>query len=141
MKIRYTPLVKIKKDTMERSEHDLQQAGHSADDAKMALEQAHIELDGTSIPKAGTMSELLQARMMLAAQRVVIGQKRQNLDAAVLQTEMAREALKSSMLEHEKFKYLETEQLETALKERKRKLQRELDEIALQGHHNKKQKK
>lgn len=132
MRTRFTSLVRVKKNTMDKCEQDLHQANEAVHNAEHAIELAYNELNTTSIPDFGPVSQLLQARMKLTAQRMVINQKRQWLQYARMQVTKAKEALKAAVVEYEKFKYLEAEQVKEILKKQKRKLDNELDEIAIQ---------
>lgn len=132
MRTRFSPLVRIKKNAMDKCEQDLRQANEAVHNAEQAIELAYNELNTTGIPDSGPVSQLLQARMKLTAQRTIINQKRQWLQYARTQAKKAREALKASVIEYEKFKYLEAEQVKAILKKQKRKLDNELDEIAIQ---------
>ena len=130
MKTRFSPLVKLKKDTMGKCERDLQQANHARQDAQKALSNAYEELRLAATPDAGSMTQFLQARMLISAQREVITQKQAWFDFAVSQVETAKEAMKQAMVEYEKFKYLEAEQIKAVVKKEKLRQQRDLDEIA-----------
>lgn len=134
MRTRFTPLVKVKKNDMDRCEQDLRQANESIQNAEHALQVAYTELETTDMPASGPISELLKARNRLTAQRAVIQERREWLSFARAQAEAAREQLKASVMEYEKFKYLEAEQVKKVLQERKRTLANQLDEIAIQSH-------
>ncbi len=132
MRTRFTPLVRVKKNDMDRCEQDLQAANESIHNAEHALELAYTELNTTDIPDSGLAAQLLQARMKLTAQRTIIDDRRHWLQYARVQAEKARELLKASVIEYEKFKYLDAEQVKKILKEQKRAVANELDEIAIQ---------
>lgn len=133
MKTRYTPLVKIKKNMMDRSEQHLQHAHHKLQDAETALVQAYEELKHASAPQSGAMSDFLHFRAVIEMQRQVVDQKHQEVLEAASDVQAARTALKQAMVEYEKFKYLETEQIKLMIEEQKRVHQRELDEIAVRS--------
>jgi flagellar biosynthesis chaperone FliJ len=132
MKTRFTSLIKVKKDAMDKCERDLRQANDSLRNAQQALEIAYNELNTATMPNSGPVSQLQQARMKLTVQRAIINEKRQWLQYAQAQAEKAREVLKTSVMEYEKFKYLEAEQMRELLKKQKKKLDNERDEIAIQ---------
>ncbi len=132
MRTRFTPLVRVKKNDMDKCEQELQSANESINNAEHALELAYTELNTTDIPDSGPAAELLQARTKLTAQRSIIDDRRHWLQYARKQAEKARELLKASVIEYEKFKYLDAEQVKKILKEQKRAVANELDEIAIQ---------
>lgn len=131
MKTRFTSLIKVKKEMMDRCERDLQKANESVHRAQVALDEAYAELEKAKIPASGSMTEFKNSRMLLSAQRDIIHEKQERLALALQQVERAKQALKSAMIDYEKFKYLEAEQIKKILLEARRKEQRELDEIAV----------
>ncbi len=133
MKTRFSPLVKIKKDVMDRCERQLQQANLNVDNAQTSLEKAYNDLAAASTPDSGAMQEFLQSRMIISVQRGIVAEKREWLAFANGEVEMAKQALKDAMMEYEKFKYLEAEEIKAILLKQKRTQQVELDEIAVQN--------
>ncbi|MDX1296120.1 MAG: flagellar export protein FliJ [Sulfurimonadaceae bacterium] len=133
MKTRFTPLVKMKKDAMDKSERDLQKANHLLQNAQQILHQAYEELNSLSSPTSGEITQFVQARQMLEAQRNVVAQEQEKVAMAESEVLKAKMALKDAMMEYEKFKYLEAEQIKLVVAKRKKQMQRELDEIAVQN--------
>ena len=140
MRTQFTSLVRVKKNAVDKCEQDLLQANEAIQNAQQALEISYNELHTTTIPDSGSVSRLLQARMKLTAQRAIIDKNRQWLNYARMQAEKSREVLKASVVEYEKFKYLEAEQIRKILKKQKRELDNELDEIAIQTYGVKRRK-
>jgi flagellar export protein FliJ len=134
MKTRFSPLVKLKKDVMERCEHELQRAHRSLEEARTALEAAYEELRRAEVPTSGAMGEFLQSRTVLSLQRAAVDRQRERVAAAEAGLKKAEEAYKTAMVEYEKFKYLEAEQIKSALMKEKRRHEREMDEIAVQNY-------
>ncbi|MEA3374100.1 MAG: flagellar export protein FliJ [Campylobacterota bacterium] len=131
MKTRFTPLIKVKKEMMDRCERDLQKANQAVHNAQSALDDAYRELDNAQTPESGSMTQFKNSRMLITAQREIIKEKQEWLAFALKQVESAKQALKTAMIDYEKFKYLEAEQIKKVLLEQRRKEQRELDEIAV----------
>jgi flagellar export protein FliJ len=134
MKTRFTSLVKLKKDAMEKCERDFQQRERSLHLAKEALRDAIETLNSTATPISGAIAQLLQSRTLIDVQRGIVAKQQQQLLRAEAALEDARMALKSAMIEFEKFKFLEAEQIKVLIEKQKRQAQRELDEIAVQNY-------
>jgi flagellar export protein FliJ len=133
MKTRFTSLVKMKKDMMDKSERELQQANHLLSTAQQILHHAYEELKSLTSPTSGEITQFVQARQMLEAQRNVVAQEQEKVAIAESEVLKAKMALKDAMMEYEKFKYLEAEQIKLAVEKKKKQQQRELDEIAVQN--------
>ncbi|MDQ1337419.1 MAG: hypothetical protein QG617_386 [Campylobacterota bacterium] len=131
MKTRFSPLVKIKKNSMQKSEQVLQKANANLNSATTALEQSYNSLKDVEPPKSGTMSEMLASRTLLNSQRELINHNREWVGFAANQVNQAKKQLKLDMIEHEKFQYLELQEIKQELQKRKLKEAKELDEIAL----------
>lgn len=131
MKTRFSPLVKVKKNIMQKSEQFLQKANTNLNSATTALEQSYNSLKDVEPPKSGTMSEMLASRTLLSSQRELINHNREWVGFAANQVNQAKKQLKLDMIEHEKFQYLELQEIKQELQKRKVKEAKELDEIAL----------
>lgn len=134
MKTRFTPLVTLKKSTMQKSERALQGANADLNSATTALNLSYAALKDVESPKSGTMSEMLATRTLFDSQRGLIKHNKQWVNFAQNQANQAKEQLKSDMIEHEKFKYLELEEIKKVMKEKKIKESKELDEVAIMTH-------
>lgn len=131
MKSRFTPLVKIKKNSMQGSEQLLQKANANLNSATMALELSYGSLKNIDSPQKGTMNEMLASRALLDSQRGVINHNKEWISFAKNQVVQARTQLKIDMIEYEKFKYLELQEIKAELKKISDKESKDLDEIAL----------
>ena len=134
MKTRFSSLVTLKKNTMDKSERAVQSANADLNRATMALEISYSSLNGLEVPQSGTMSKMLATRTLLDSQRGLIQHNKEWMGFAKNQVVQAKEQLKLDMIEHEKFKYLELEEIKKILKEQKMKESKDLDEIALMTH-------
>jgi flagellar biosynthesis chaperone FliJ len=130
MKTRFSSLVTLKKNTMDKSERAVQSANADLNSATMALEISYSSLNGLEVPQSGTMSKMLATRTLLDSQRGLIQHNKEWMSFAKNQVVQAKEQLKLDMIEHEKFKYLELE----VLKEQKIRESKDLDEVALMTH-------
>lgn len=138
MKTRYSPLVKLKKSTMDKSESLVQKASADLNSASTALSISYSSLDDIQTPSKGSITDLLASRSLFASQRNLIDNNKKWVSFAENQVNSAKEQLKIDMIEYEKFKYLEFEEIKKALKEKKMQEAKELDEIALMTYDKKK---
>lgn len=138
MKTRFTPLVKFKKNTMQKSEQSLQKANANLNSAAMALELSYSSLENVESPKSGKMSDMLASRALLGSQRELIIHNKEWVKYASNQVNQAKKQLKVDMMEHEKFQYLELQEIKQELKKRKVAEAKNLDEIALMTYNGKK---
>ena len=131
MKSRFTPLVKIKKSAMQRSEQFMQRANVNLNSASTALELSYGSLKNVDSPQKGSMSEMLASRVLLASQREVINHNKGWVAFAKNQVIQVKTQLKTDMIEYEKFQYLELQEIKAELKKISVKEAKDLDEIAL----------
>lgn len=95
------------------------------------IDNAYADLRGLKIPEKGDFS--LYRQMQLLKQRVQdeIAFNKHNLHLAENALIKAMQQLKTANIEHEKFKYLETHEIEKVLKVKKDREAKALDEVAL----------
>jgi flagellar biosynthesis chaperone FliJ len=134
MKTRFTSLVTLKKSTMDKSERVVQRANADLNSAATALELSYDLLEHIDSPINGSMSTMLASRTLLSSQRDLIKHNHEWVEYAKKQVFQAREQLKLDMIEHEKFKYLELEEIKKALQKRKVEEAKNMDEVALMTH-------
>ena len=134
MKTRFTSLVKIKKNNLDKCERDLLKANEDKKNAQTALKEAYMQLKKIDFPKEGKISDMLQERAVLQIQRNIIQQKQSWLNFASQQVQQFREILHQSAIEYEKYKYLETKEVEFILKKRSQEEMKLLDESALHSY-------
>ena len=137
MKTRFSPLVKLKKSTMQKSEQVVQKANANLNNASMALEQAYLQLKDVEPPQSGTISEMLASRALLNSQRGVINNSKEWVNYASNQVDIAKDRLKQDMIDFEKFNYLELEEVKKEIKKRKLQEAKDLDEVALMTYERK----
>ena len=137
MKTRFTSLVKLKKSTMEKSERVIQQANADLNSASIALEISYSALNDVQAPQTGIMGDFLASRTLLDSQRGIIKHNNDWLKYAKNQVVQAKEQLKLDMIEHEKFKYLELQEIKKELKKKKVQEAKDLDEVALMAYSRK----
>ncbi len=132
MNTRFTQLVKYKNNEMQKCERELLHVNNALARAKEELKNSYEILNQLQTPQEGEILTFLQSRDSLTMQRDIIKQNSNQIERIILQVEQAKENLKTSMIEYEKFKYLEAEQIKKILKKQNMQEAKELDEAALQ---------
>ena len=140
MKTRYSPLVSVKKNIMQKSERALQSANANFSNASEALKISLLELHTIETPQTGNIQDFLSARTLLDVQRNIITHNEEWIAFARREIEEVKEQLKQDSIEFEKFNYLELEEIKRIFKERKVKEAKELDEVALMTYEMKQKK-
>ena len=131
MNTKFTSLVKLKKSTMQKSEKVVQKANANLNSAATALKISYNSLKDVDAPASGTMGDFLASRTLLDSQRGLIKHNTEWVDFAKSQVQEAKEQFKKDMIEHEKFKYLELEEIKKEIKKIKAQEAKDLDEVAL----------
>ncbi|MEA1891892.1 MAG: flagellar export protein FliJ [Campylobacterota bacterium] len=131
MKTRFTSLVKLKKNSMDKSERVVQKANADLNSASTALEISYNSLNEIELPQSGSMSDFLASRTLLESGRGLIKHNQEWVGFAQNQVKQAKEQLKIDMIEHEKFKYLDFQEIQKEIKKRKVQEMKDLDEVAL----------
>jgi flagellar biosynthesis chaperone FliJ len=134
MKTRFSSLVAIKKNKMQKSERVLQQANSNLQNASNALGESLEALSEIHTPQEGSMAQFLANRSLLDSQRLLIEHNEAWVAYAQKEVNDAKEQLKRDMIEYEKFKYLELQEIEKVLKAQKIQEAKDLDEVALVTH-------
>jgi flagellar biosynthesis chaperone FliJ len=131
MKTRFSSLVNVKKNKMQKSERAVEEANAVLQKAKKALEVSLTQLQEIQLPQHGQISQFLANRTLVERQRALIRHNEEWVAFCEKEVEEARKVLKADMIEFEKFKYLEFKEIEKLLKEAKVKEAKDLDEVAL----------
>jgi len=137
VKTRFSSLVHVKKNIMQKSERLLQKANANLHNAKKALIESLAFLQEIEPPTHGKIADFLANRALLDSQRAIIKHNEEWLTYTKTEVTQAKEQLKCDMIEYEKYKYLEYEEIQKALKQIKIKEAKDLDEIALMTYTNK----
>ncbi|MDP3302056.1 MAG: flagellar FliJ family protein [Sulfuricurvum sp.] len=129
MKSRYEPLVKLKKQALDKTEQQLLNANTEVTLSDTALRNAYAQLSTFESPSNGPIGELLQAQMILQAHHREIETCRLRVERAGMNQHAAREAFRLSRIEFEKFNYLEVQEVEAMMAKAKQEEAKMLDEI------------
>ncbi len=139
MKTRYSSLVTLKKNKMQKSEQQVQSANAALNSALIALEISSQSIYTLTQPESGSMSDFLASRTLLDVKRSEIQHNKEWVKFAKAQLKDAKAQLKLDMIEYEKFKYLELEEIKEIVKKQKMQEMKDLDEVALMTHTRKKE--
>ena len=134
MKTRFSSLVTLKKSTMDKSERVVQKANTDLKNASSALDLSYESLKDIDSPINGKMNDFRAQRILLDSQRATIKHNQEWFSFCENQLHQAKEQLKSDMIEHEKFKYLELQEIKKMIEKAKLEEAKELDEVALITH-------
>lgn len=134
MKSKYTPLVKLKKKELDRIESTLVRANNAFSTAADAVDDAYNLLSTLTLPVNGTVSELLQSQAMIQAQHAEIQRCLDAKAQAKAQQLQIQRQFKASMIEYEKFKYLEMQEIQAHTAKTKKEEAKMLDEIGVMTH-------
>ena len=129
MKSRYEPLVKLKKQALDKAEQALMGANNEVTFSDTALDNAYAQLSFLISPQNGSIGELFQAQMIAQAQHREIESCRLRADQARVNQDRAREAFRFSRIEFEKFNYLEVQEIKAMVEKVKYEEAKMLDEI------------
>ncbi|MGA9045478.1 flagellar export protein FliJ [Sulfuricurvum sp.] len=129
MKSKYEPLVKLKKKSLDTAERALIGANNALSSASDKLNRAYEELSHMTLPTQGSVGEFTQATAMIHAQHQTIEYCQQTLQTAQHRQIQMRERFKEAMIDYEKFKYLEVQEMNAHLKQIKEQEAKMLDEI------------
>jgi len=128
-KSRYEPLVKLKKKSLDSAERALIAANNELASATETLSRAYETLSSMILPSRGSVGEFTQATAMINAQHLSIDQARHSLRAAEQKQVAMRENFQKAMIDFEKFKYLEVQEMNAKIKALKKEDEKMLDEI------------
>ena len=137
MKTRFSSLVTVKKNSMQKSERVVQNANKNLQNSKDALEESIAQLQQIPTPEHGVISDFLANRKLLELQRGVIEHNKEWVEYAQKELLEAKKELQEAMIEYEKFKYLDLQEVEKFLMQQKLKEAKDLDEVALMTHSRK----
>jgi len=128
-KSRYEPLVKLKKKSLDTAERALIVANNELSFASEKLSRSYEELSHMTLPTQGSVGEFTQATAMIHAQHLTIEEYKNQVHMAQQKQYQMRERFKAAMMDFEKFKYLEVQEMNAHLKHLKVQEAKMLDEI------------
>lgn len=133
-KSRYSALVKLKKRALDSAEQALVAANNRCSSISSKLHNLYEELYAMTLPTSGTAGELLYTNSLIRAQKQNIAHHQHLLEDAKIAQEKERELFTKARVEHEKFNYLELQEIEQWIKEQKIAESKMLDEVGILIH-------
>jgi len=131
MKTKFSDILKVKKQVVEKIERNIQKINASINNLKVKMNNLENALFSLSTPKEGnfsifsqikTQQNLIREEIETLKNQIIILKNRKN--------ELMKE-LKKANVEYEKIKYLENLEIQKMIKEKRLKENREMDEIAI----------
>lgn len=116
---------------MKKSESVVQKANADLNSASMALKISYESLKDVEAPSSGQMMDFIASRTLLDSQRGLIKHNNEWVNYAKNQVESAKKQFKLDMMEHEKFKYLELQEIKKEIQKLKEQESKDMDEVAL----------
>jgi len=131
MKTKFSDILKVKKQAIEKIERDIQKINASINNLKVKMNNLENALFSLSTPKEGSFSLFSQIK----TQQNLLRDEIKNLNNQIVILENRRnelmEELKKANIEYEKIKYLENLEIQKMVKEKRLKESRDMDEIAI----------
>jgi flagellar biosynthesis chaperone FliJ len=131
VKTKFSTVVKVKKQVVEKIERDIQKINSSILKVKQQMEEIQNILFSLTPPQNGNFFLFSQIKTQQNMLRIEIEKlNNQILFLENRKNELMNE-LKKSNIEYEKMKYLETQEIKKLLKKAKLKESKEMDELAI----------
>lgn len=131
MKTKFSTVVKVKKQVVEKIERDIQKINSSILKVKHQIKELQNILFSLTPPQNGNFSLFSQIK----TQQNMLRSEIEKLNSQILFLENRKNELmnelKKANIEYEKMKYLETEEIKKMLKKSKLKEVKEMDEIGI----------
>jgi len=129
MTSKFTAIVRIKKSVMQKAESLLAQARNAIRENKSKIENIKQELHSVIVPKSGTISKMRQMQLYKERYRAALNVEQWRLSQNKLLEQNRRAELAEAMREHEKFKFLESDDIEKQVLKLKKEEAKMLDEV------------
>jgi len=129
MTSKFTAIVRIKKSMMQKAESLLAQARNAIRENKLKIENIKHELHSVIVPKSGTMSKMRQMQLYKDRYRAALNIEQWRLNQNKLLEQNRRAELADAMREYEKFKFLESDDIDKQVLKLKKEEAKMLDEV------------
>jgi len=131
MKTKFSDILKIKKQTVEKIERNIQKINASIQMLKNKINFLNNELSSFSFPQEGDFRKFQQVKLM--QENLINEIKNFENQIKILENRKNElmEELKKANIEYEKIKYLHELEIQKILKKQKQKENQEMDEIAI----------
>jgi len=131
MKTKFSDILKIKKQTVEKIERNIQKINASIQMLQNKINSLNNDLSSFSFPHDGDFRQFQQVKLM--QENLINEIKNFENQIKILENRKNElmEELKKANIEYEKIKYLHELEIQKILKKRKQKENQEMDEIAI----------
>ncbi|WP_169764544.1 flagellar export protein FliJ [Campylobacter mucosalis] len=130
MPSKFTPIVRVKKQALDKIEIKLIRAKNDLSKYNFELSIAKDEINRHQMPKSGDVSELRQSLEILKIMNASLKELKEKIELTQREVAHFTYQYKNANLEYEKVKYLEEEEIKLDLKKKKRAEELMLDEFA-----------
>ncbi|MBR8465261.1 flagellar FliJ family protein [Campylobacter sp. faydin G-140] len=131
MKSKFSQVVRVKKQTLDRIEARLVSARAKVANLELNAKALRAKLDEISMPQSGKMSELKQNLELLRIMRDELDDIKERLELSKKEVMHVEHQYKNANLDFEKIKYLEQEDFKREIKRQKHLEAVTLDEFAI----------
>lgn len=130
MSSKYTPVVKVKKQELDKAETNLAKAKQRQRANEEALRRANAEYLSVNLPNSGSVELLKQSLEIKAIAKNVKDAAKEKVELSAKEMTHYQHLYKNAHLAYEKIKYLESEELKAVQEKLKKAEQKALDDIA-----------
>ncbi|NDJ28080.1 hypothetical protein DMB95_07460 [Campylobacter sp. MIT 12-8780] len=134
MKSKYSSVLKVKKQGLDKAEQNLSQAKQRQAQNELAFQNASLECANFVLPQNGNTQMLKQSLEMLEIARNVKERAKEKLELSQKEVLHYQTLYKRASLDYEKIKYLQSEEFKAMQKRLKKEEEKFLDEIAISRH-------
>jgi len=131
MKTKFSDILKVKKQAVEKIERDIQKINTSIKKLELKIENLNKTLFSLTPPKKGNFSVFSQLKSQQNLIREEIEKLKNQIIILKNRKNELMEELKKANIEYEKIRYLEGLEIKKIIKEKKLKEDRYMDEIAI----------
>jgi len=131
MKTKFSDILKVKKQVVEKIERNIQKINASINNLKVKINNLENALFSFSTPKEGNFSIFSQIKVQQSLLRDEIENLKNQMVILENRKNELMEELKKANIEYEKIKYLHELEVQKMIKEKRLKENREMDEIAI----------
>jgi len=131
MKTKFSPIVKLRYSKVQECEIELQEALSRLESAKSKLKSSLQDMENLPKLSSGSVQDFLASRMLFDSQIKIIEKNRQWIDYEERECEQIRLKLQQYMIEYEKYKYLESQEINIIKKKMQIQEAKQLDEVAI----------
>lgn len=131
MSSKYTPVVKVRKQELDKAETNLLKAKQRQKANEEALMRANADYLRVNLPRNGSAELLKQSLQMKAIAKDVKDAAKEKVELSAKEMAHYQHLYKNAHFEYEKIKYLESEELKIVQERLKKAEQKALDDIAI----------